>query len=179
MANKVTFDLGNEQSKGTVSEALEKLGKIALQLREQDVGLQRMIQQTAISNPIGDMTKVLRDSQVADLKIDPIIPKGYFEKTQEYQQKSLEILQSINENTANLYTMVELISQSNEKQDELISLLSEILALAKAKNKEEAESLFKKIMGKINDTAENVDTMIKIVGWATTIYNMVISMFPA
>jgi predicted house-cleaning NTP pyrophosphatase (Maf/HAM1 superfamily) len=115
---------------------------------------------------------------VSDVKVDPIIPDGYFEKTQEYQQKSLEMLQSINENTANLYTMVELINQNNEKQDELLALMTEILSLAKAKSKADAETLFKKIMGKINDTTDNVDTMIKIVGWATAVYNMVQSMLP-
>lgn len=113
-----------------------------------------------------------------DIEIEPIIPDGYFEKTQEYQQKSLEVLQSINENTANLYTMVELISKSNDKQDELISLMIEVLSLAKAKSKEEADTLFKKIMSKINDTADSVDSIIKIVGWATTVYNMVLTLLP-
>lgn len=109
-----------------------------------------------------------------DIEIEPIIPDGYFEKTQEYQQKSLEVLQSINENIANLYTMIELISNSNDKQDELISLMTEVLSLAKAKSKEEAGTFFKKIMRKINDTADSVDSIIKIVGWATTVYNMVL-----
>lgn len=113
-----------------------------------------------------------------DIEIEPIIPDGYFEKTQEYQQKSLEVLQSINENIANLYIMVELINQSNDKQDELISLMTEVLALAKAKSKEEADTLFKKIMSKINDTADSVDSIIKIVGWATTVYNMVLPLLP-
>ena len=115
---------------------------------------------------------------IAEYKVDPIIPEGYFERTQEYQQKSLEVLQSINENTANLYSIVELINQNADKQDELIALLSEVLSLAKAKSKKEADNLFKKIMGKINDTTENVDSMIKIVGWATTIYNMVLPLLP-
>lgn len=125
---------------------------------------------------IFDYESINRQMQehLQDIEIDPIIPDGYFEKTQEYQQKSLEILKSINENTANLYTMVELISQSNDKQDELISLMTEILSLAKAKSKDEADTLFKKIMNKINNTADSVESMIKIVGWATTVYNMVL-----
>ncbi len=115
---------------------------------------------------------------IRSIEVDSIIPDGYFEKTQEYQQKSLEVLQSINENTANLYTMVELISRSNDKQDELISLITEVFSLAKAKNKEEADTMFKKIMGKINDTADSVDSIIKIVGWATTVYSMVLPLLP-
>lgn len=148
-------------------------------------------------SPLGQMLEKFRDFEVSkvapvyttfdyevikrqmqenlqDMEIDPIIPDGYFEKTQEYQKKSLEALQSINENTANLYTMVELISRSNDKQDELISLMTEVLSLAKAKSKEEADTMFKKIMGKINNTADSVDSIIKIVGWATTVYNMVL-----
>ena len=115
---------------------------------------------------------------IQNAEMEPIIPDGYFEKTQEYQKKSLEVLQSINENTANLYTMVELISRSNDKQDALISLITEVFSLAKAKSKEEADTLFKKIMDKINDTADSVDSIIKIVGWATTVYNMVLPLLP-
>lgn len=118
------------------------------------------------------------NQQMQDIEIDPIIPEGYFEKSQEYQQQSLEMLKSINQNTANLYTLVDLISKSNEQQDEVIEIVSEILAIAKAKEKKEAESLLKKVMTKINDSVETADSMIKLVGWATTIYNMVITMLP-
>ena len=115
---------------------------------------------------------------IQDIEIDPIIPEGYFEKSQEYQQQSLEMLKSINQNTANLYTLVDLISKSNEQQDEVIEIVSEILAIAKAKEKKEAESLLKKAMTKINDSVETADSIVKLVGWATTINNMVITMLP-
>ena len=130
--------------------------------------------------PTLDYETISRQMQehIKDIEVEPVIPDGYFEKTQEYQQKSLEMLQSINENTANLYTMIELISQSNDKQDEVIALMTEVLSLAKAKSKEEADTLFKKIMSKINDTADSVESMIKIVGWATTVYNMVLPLLP-
>lgn len=125
----------------------------------------------------GDISRQMLEN-VQTAEADPIIPKGYFERTQEYQQKSLEVLQSINKNTANLYTIVELISRSNDKQDELIALMTEVFSLAKAKSKEEADTMFKKIIGKINDTADSVDSILKIVGWATTVYNMVLPLLP-
>lgn len=111
-------------------------------------------------------------------EIEPIPLAEHMEKTEEYQAKSLEILQSINENTANLYALVDLINKSNEKQDEMLEIITEILAIAKAKEKREAESLFKKVMSKINDSVETVDSMIKIMGWATAIYKMVGTMLP-
>ena len=130
--------------------------------------------------PTFDYEAINRQMQehLKDIEIEPIIPDGYFEKTQEYQKKSLEVLQSINENTANLYTMVELISKSNDKQDELISLMTEVLSLAKAKSKEEAATSFKNITRKITDATASVDSLIKIVGWATTVYNMVLPLLP-
>ena len=176
MADKVTIDLGSDQPKHTVYEAMEKLGKMALKLRESDAMFQRVAQQMSPDYSVLHVDTDAIYRSVSDVKVDPIIPDGYFEKTQEYQQKSLEVLQSINENTANLYTMVELINQNNEKQDELISLMTETLSLAKAKDKAEAESMFKKIMGKITDTVESADSIIKIAGWVTTVYNMVLPM---
>lgn len=116
--------------------------------------------------------------QVLKNEIKPIFPEGYFEKSQEYQQKSLEMLKSINQNTANLYTLVDLISESNEQQDKVIEIISEILAIAKSKEKKEAESSLKKVMAKINDSVKTVDSMVKLAGWATVVYNMVITMLP-
>ncbi len=128
--------------------------------------------------PSIDYDFINRQMQENIVEIDPIIPEGYFEKSQEYQQQSLEMLKSINQNTANLYTLVDLISKSNEKQDEMLELITEILTIAKAKEKREAESIFKKVVTKITDTVEAADSVIKLIGWATAIYNMVLPMLP-
>ena len=125
-----------------------------------------------------DYDFINRQMQENIVEVDPIIPEGYFEKSQEYQQQSLEMLKSINQNTANLYTLVDLISKSNEKQDEMLELITEILTIAKAKEKREAESIFKKVVTKITDTVEAADSVIKLIGWATAIYNMVLPMLP-
>lgn len=174
MSDKVKFEVVDAPATPTAIEALEKLGRLAIKMQENDVMMQRLTQQMMFPDTSLHVDAEAIQRAVASYTPEPIIPEGYFEKTQEYQQKSLEVLQSINENTANLYTMVELINQNNEKQDELIALMTEILSLAKVKSKEEADSLFKKIMVKISDTTDNVDSMIKIVGWATTVYNMVL-----
>jgi NTP pyrophosphatase (non-canonical NTP hydrolase) len=125
------------------------------------------------------ITRTISDIEpIETISVDPIIPDGYFVKTQEYQEKSLEMLQAINQNTANLYTLIDLINHNNESQDEILELLNEILSIAKAKSKDEADTLFKKVMKKINDATTDVESMVKIVGWATTIYSMVKTMLP-
>ena len=173
MSDNMSTDMDEIFAKSSVSEAFKALGQWTVQFQEEEAKMQRIAQQLSRpENRFQFETSALQDT-VLDLKLDPIIPKGYFEKTQEYQEKSLEMLQSINENTANLYTLVELINQNGEKQDELIALMTEILSMAKAKTKADAESRFKKIMGKITDATENVEAIIKMAGWATTVYNIV------
>lgn len=143
-----------------------------------------------LKNDLNRMMKAVKNKNMSDfgkstmnLQLEmPEIPKinnslveEHMEKTELYQEKSLKILESINANTANIYSIVELIRVSNDKQDILISILNDILLIAKAKNKEEADSLFKKVVDRINNGVDTADSMVKILGWATTIYQVVIS----
>lgn len=107
-------------------------------------------------------------------KIEPIPIREHFEKTEEYQKRSLEVLKSIEENTANLSSIVDLINHSNENQDQIIEIFTDILSIAKAKNKEEADGLFKNVSEKITSTTDTVDAIIKLTGWATTVYKIVV-----
>lgn len=173
MADTFPIDFRDNPAYSTAFEELKKLGQYANQIREEDARAMRVLQRMTIPDVPNIDTDALRNA-IADCKTETIVPDGYFENTQAYQQKSLEILQAINENTANLYTIVELINKNNEKQDELIALMTDILSLAKAKDKAAAGSLFKRVLEKITNTFENVESIIKIVSWATTVYNMVL-----
>lgn len=89
-----------------------------------------------------------------------------------YRQETIRSLRAIEQNTANLYTLVDLISKSNEQQDELIAIIAEILTIAKAKDKKEADSIYKKVMTKITQTVKDGETLAKVVGYATTVYEL-------
>lgn len=89
-----------------------------------------------------------------------------------YRHETIRSLRAIEQNTANLYTLVDLISKSNDQQDELIAIIAEILTIAKAKDKKEAESIYKKVMAKITQTVKDGETLAKIVGYATTVYEL-------
>lgn len=95
-------------------------------------------------------------------EIEPVPLQEYFAKTEEYQKRSLEVLKSIEENTANLSSIVDLINHSNENQDQIIEIFTDILSIAKAKNKEEADGLFKNVSEKITSTTDTVDAIIKL-----------------
>ena len=97
-----------------------------------------------------------------------IIPYGKLQL--EEQQELRERIE--NYQAENLNTLVDLISKSNEQQDELISIIAEILTIAKAKDKKEAESIYKKVMGRITQTIKDGETLAKVVGYATTVYEL-------
>lgn len=89
-----------------------------------------------------------------------------------YREETIRSLRAIEQNTANLYTLVDLISKSNEQQDELIEIIAEVLTIAKAKNQAEAKSVYTKVMGRITQTIKDAETLAKIAGYATAVWNL-------
>jgi len=87
-----------------------------------------------------------------------------------YREETIRSLRAIEQNTANLYTIVDLISKSNEQQEELIAIITEVLSIATAKTKEEAESRYRKIMGKISTAIEDVETLGKVATFAASVW---------
>ena len=90
----------------------------------------------------------------------------------DYREETIRSLRAIEQNTANLYTLVDLISKSNEQQDELIEIITEVLTIAKAKNQAEAKSVYTKVMGRITQTIKDAETLAKIAGYATAVWNL-------
>lgn len=127
---------------------------------------------------IQNATEQVRQSNQS--MVPPLTPiKGewlMYEKMEEsvrLQEQSHETLLAIEKNTANLQILVDLIRNNIEEQDEIISIMAEILAIAKANNKDEADSLCKRVMSKISDTVQNMETMIKIMTFAKMFYSIV------
>lgn len=89
-----------------------------------------------------------------------------------YRQETIRSLRAIEQNMANLYALVDLISKSNEQQDELIAIIAEVLTIAKAKNQAEAKSIYTKVMGRITQTIKDAETLAKIAGYATTVWQL-------
>lgn len=107
--------------------------------------------------------------------IDPIPIREHMEAMENYQARSLEVLQAIEENTANLYTLVELINKSNDMQDDLLAILSEVMEIAKAKDKNDADSRYEKVMKKMTTLFKAGEVLSNFTGIAKFIYDIVIA----
>jgi undecaprenyl pyrophosphate synthase len=64
------------------------------------------------------------------------------------------------------------LSKSNEQQDELIEIIAEVLTIAKARSQAEAKSVYTKVMGRITQTIKDAETLAKIAGYATAVWNL-------
>ena len=104
------------------------------------------------------------------------VQKAHTDK-EAYQNEMLRTLHAIESNTATLHTIVELIIRNNEQQDELIAMFTEILTIAKARDKAEAETLYKKTVGKMANVIKDGEALAKLMPVVTAIYNAVSSAF--
>ena len=109
----------------------------------------------------------------SDLIGETLPAEKHVENIEKYQAQSVELLKDIRENTATLHALVELINKSNENQDQIISVITNIFEIAKAKSKEEAEINFKKAMEIINASVNSAESIGKLAGWAIAIFNIV------
>ncbi len=128
------------------------------------------IQMPKIEIPdLGDFT---RQFEASTRELNAAVEEAA-EAREAYKNEILRSLHAIESNTANLYTIVDLINKSNEQQDELIAILVEILSIAKAKSKEDAASAFAKVMAKITQVVKDGETLAKVAGYAMAVYQMV------
>lgn len=125
-----------------------------------------------------DYSEIMRSVPITEVSIEDSPMYQQIKESAEYQKKSYEVLKAIEENTANLRVLVDLVHNSKENQDEIISLLSEIQIMAKAKDCEEAASLYKRVMAKIAGAVKDAETIQKLSSYAGTVFTIVQTFFP-
>lgn len=89
---------------------------------------------------------------------------------------SKELLKEIAENTAYLKILVEINRETKLNGDELNYIMRAIYDVAKANNKEEADTLFSKALSKINDSGEFSGNVANLTNLLMGIYNVVVTM---
>lgn len=95
-------------------------------------------------------------------------------KKEEYDKHLLEATLQIRDNTSSLPEIVNLLRQSNLNQEEMRFVLNDIVALIIAKDKKEAESIFRQALAKINDTAQSVESIGILTRALMLFYNTVV-----
>ena len=82
----------------------------------------------------------------------------------------MKLLDSINENTACLSMLVDIIAENKAKQEDVIKLFSDFLSVATIKeNPKEARSAYRKVMDKVHEITEDADTILKLTSFGMLI----------
>ncbi|MFZ4889728.1 hypothetical protein [Enterococcus innesii] len=87
--------------------------------------------------------------------------------------ESKEILLEIAENTAYLKKLVEINRETQLNTEELSYVMRAIYDVAKANNKDEADSLFKKALDAINGSGEVAGNVVNLISLLSGIYTVV------
>lgn len=95
------------------------------------------------------------------------------EREEKYKSDVLKALQKIEKNTGGIVEIVNLVRENNDKQDQIIELLQEIISISAVKTKQEADSKFKNVMTKIQDLGGSVESVQTLYGLLNTVYNSV------
>jgi len=114
--------------------------------------------QTHINQQVKNLEQL--HEQMADLR-----EKEKEEKTK-YDQDVLETLKSIEKNTGDINQIISILHYSNGKQDEILEVMKEILAIGKATNEEEADTLYRNAMDKAQKFNGDVETITVFLGYA-------------
>ncbi|SEQ23181.1 hypothetical protein SAMN05216232_1975 [Virgibacillus subterraneus] len=78
---------------------------------------------------------------------------------EEYKQSVLNTLKNIENNTADIGSLISLVQQSNENQEEVLDVIQSIMEISTAKTIEEADSKYRHVMDKANKLNSDVKTI--------------------
>ncbi|AMK73074.1 MULTISPECIES: hypothetical protein [Bacillus] len=96
---------------------------------------------------------------------------------QEYREQTLQLLAGIERNTAILHEISSLMKKNNDKQNETFDIIVEILEIMKSKSNEEVVGRYQKVMSKINQFTNDVETIKSLYTIGATIYSTASNMF--
>lgn len=133
-------------------------------------------------NPRDYLSMNYNPSPIPQSMIDNISKQSaLIEKRSKLQEKANQatidnqaILQQIAKNTAYLEQIVEINRQTQLNTEELTYIERAIYGVSVAKNKKEADNLFKEALAKINESGETAGNITNLISLLNGIYNTVI-----
>lgn len=132
---------------------------------------------TNIALPSFDYESISKRSNVISEEVNKSLEQAREERDKRYndsaerEKRMIELLESIDKNTSVLLDMVKLLEENTEDQKAILEIINDFNTLATINDKSESQSLYRKIMNKINVTISDVTTINTLCGYGLTIYN--------
>ena len=132
---------------------------------------------TNIALPSFDYESISKRSNTISEEVNKSLEQAREERDKRYndsaerEKRMIELLESIDKNTSVLLDMVKLLEENTEDQKAILEIINDFNTLATINDKSESQSLYRKIMNKINVTISDVTTINTLCGYGLTIYN--------
>lgn len=132
---------------------------------------------TNIALPSFDYESISKRSNAISEEVNKSLEQAREERDKRYndsaerEKRIIELLESIDKNTSVLLDMVKLLEENTEDQKAILEIINDFNTLATINDKSESQSLYRKIMNKINVTISDVTTINTLCGYGLTIYN--------
>lgn len=132
---------------------------------------------TNIALPSFDYESISKRSNAISEEVNKSLEQAREERDKRYndsaerEKRMMELLESIDKNTSVLLDMVKLLEENTEDQKAILEIINDFNTLATINDKSESQSLYRKIMNKINVTISDVTTINTLCGYGLTIYN--------
>ena len=132
---------------------------------------------TNIALPSFDYESISKRSNAISEELNKSLEQAREERDKRYndsaerEKRMIELLESIDKNTSVLLDMVKLLEENTEDQKAILEIINDFNTLATINDKSESQSLYRKIMNKINVTISDVTTINTLCGYGLTIYN--------
>lgn len=95
------------------------------------------------------------------------------------EEEELRLLEATEQAARNIVfsEIFGLISQGNEKQEEIFDIIVDILSIAKSQFKDEAKSKYQQVMKNLNDFTGDIETISKLTTYSTAVWKNVEKIF--
>ena len=94
----------------------------------------------------------------------------------ERERRMIELLESIDKNTSVLSDMLKLLEENTQDQKAILEIINDFNSLATINEPVKAQSMYRKIMDKINTALSDVNTMTTLYSYGMVVYTTLHSM---
>ncbi|KQL37141.1 hypothetical protein [Psychrobacillus sp. FJAT-21963] len=123
---------------------------------------------------IPDFTPDVRVLNEHYLKVDREMQEERYARYMEeerYKQETLNTLKNIEKNTGDISSLVSLLHENSGKQNEILEIMTNIMSIGTSTTTDEAESMYRTVMNKINTNIQDVETMDKLTDYCKLFYH--------
>lgn len=132
------------------------------------------IQDSIDSMSIFNNSALQRQVEATNRAIEEASNQRYQEKQDAIarEERQIELLEDIKQNTSYIPEMVKLLTENNEYQKDILEFMNELNAIATLQDKTKATNKYRDVMNKIKLAISDVNTMTTIWGYGVAFGEM-------